>query len=330
MRPVQFTYGPLAAASANNIATSQTTTTNSYLLLNGTTGTAVANNIALSQTVTGATTVVLNGTATATSVFTNNKVGYLPTNQNIYITSAGNDSGITFTIVGLAVNANGNIGAVSEVLTGANTAAAVSVNQYRQIFSITTSGSTASTITVGSFGAATLDNARRVLITTAATISFTITGTDWAGSPISETVTNSGASVQSVLSYLTVTSVRASATSGGSTITVGTSTVGDSPWVRFDEWANSQVSIQVSTSGTVNYTLTQSLDGTGDPTFIDPNLTNTRAGMVWVNSSDANMVNATGTVQSYYAYAPRWAKLTINSGTGTIFASFEQSGVASY
>lgn len=321
MRPVVVTAGAIASASANNIALSQSPAAAGWLVLNGTLSNAVANSIGLSQTITGATAVLLNGalggaiivqTGLKGAILTAPQEGattrpYRPGPSRIYITSAGNDSGITFAIVGLSQNGT----AISETLTGANMGVAVSVNLYWSIISITASGSTASTITIGNFRQATLDKPRRVLITTGSAISFTIYGTDWAGAPISETVTNSGASVASVLDYATVTAISNSA--AGTTITVGTNGVASSPWVRLDEWAFAQTGLQCTVAGTANYTV--------QLTYDDPNsLTNpvTPALMTWLNSSDPGVVAASASAPSLFTVSPMYTRVVLNSGSGSV------------
>lgn len=326
MRPIQVKVGPLVAASTNNISTSQVTTANSYLVLNGTTAIGSANNICLSQSGTTATALTINGTSKSLSPYGGAvcaNVGGGATGSSayrVYITSAGNDSGITFALYGSDING----GALTETISGSNAGVAVSNNAYYAIYSIIPSGNTASTVTVGWFGPATLDTARRVLITTAATISFTITGTDWAGAPAAETVTNSGSSVQSVMSYLTVTSIQASASSSANTITVGTSGVADSPWVRLDDWAMSQTGIQCTVTGTVNYTVNQTLDSDESMTAAGRSL------LTWVNSNDTNVVAQTASAQSNYAYSPRYARVTLNSGTGSVLTTFNQASAVPY
>ena len=91
--------------------------------------------------------------------------------------------------------------------------------------------------------------------------------------------------------------------------------------VRFDEWAFPQISIQcsVSTAG-LNYTVQQSLDDPNDPTNPVP-----LANMTWINHPDTNLVSATTSVQSNYAYCPRDARVVLNSGIGTVTATFIQS-----
>lgn len=321
MRQVTVTVGPLAAASATNVVASQSPAKASQLVLNGTLGTgAVANSIALSQTLAGATTVVLNGAlGNAPIPQTGTKGAFLPSSQYIYITSAGNDSGVTFVVVGLDVNGT----VVSEGIGGSNAGVASSLKQYRSIISITSSGATASTITVGQYTPVTLDTPRQIIITTASTISFTITGTDWAGNPISETVTNAGASVSSVLSYATVTSVLTA--SAATSVTVGTTGVAYSPWVSFDDWANPTIAIQCNASGTVSYTVQQSLDNPNSPT--NPVAASS---MVWANSGDANAVNATGSIQTNYFACPVYGRVLLNSGTGSVTVRYSQASVVPY
>lgn len=177
---------------------------------------------------------------------------------------------------------------------------------------------------LASGGVATLDTPRRVRITSAGNdsgITFAIAGTNWSGAAISETLTGANASTaDSVLDYATVTSIKTSG-STASTITVGTNGVAGSPWVRLDEYALPQVGIQIEVSGTVNYTVQQ--------TFDDPNdLANpvAPAAVTWVNSGDSGVVNATAAAVSNFAYAPKWARVLLNSGSGSVTARLGQYG----
>ena len=93
--------------------------------------------------------------------------------------------------------------------------------------------------------------------------------------------------------------------------------------VRLDEWAAPQISIQCTVSGTVTYTVQQTLDDPNDPTNPVP-----LASMTWVNHPDTNLVSATTTVQSNYAYCPRFVRVVQTSGsTGSVTATFIQSNV---
>jgi hypothetical protein len=174
-------------------------------------------------------------------------------------------------------------------------------------------------------GVAIMDNPRRVLITTGADESsrtFTIYGTNWSENTISETMTGpNNTTGQSVLDYKTVTRIAISGNAAAA-LTVGTSGVGGSQWVRFDGWSTGGAAIQLTVSGTVNYTLQQTMD--------DPNsmfTTIAPSAMTWVNSSDVSVVAATTTKQTNYLFPPMFARIQINSGTGTVTGTFIQSGV---
>ena len=71
--------------------------------------------------------------------------------QIITITSAADDSGITFTVVG--TNAVGD--ALTEVVTGADTTVASSSGYFNTVTSITTSAATAGAVTAGVLGSST-------------------------------------------------------------------------------------------------------------------------------------------------------------------------------
>ena len=175
-------------------------------------------------------------------------------------------------------------------------------------------------------GVAVLDTARRVLFTCAADESannFPITGTDWSGNPISEVVPGPAATVSTVLDYATVTSITIDGNAAGA-IEVGTSGIAGSKWVRLDEWALPQTSIQVNVNGTVNYTVQQTLDDPNSPIYpVTP------AAVTWIDHADVNLVNANSAVQSNYGYVPVFARLVLNSGSGSASATFVQSGVVS-
>lgn len=218
MQPITVSVGPLAAASANNIA--------------------------LSQTVSGASNVVLDG------ALVTGGVAYLDTPRRVKITSAGNDSGITFTVYGTWIN----------------------------------------------------------------------------GSSISETVQGtSGSSVSTTLDFATVTQITTSGSTSVSGITVGTSGVASSRWVRFDSWALPNVNFQVDVSGTVNYTIQTTNDDPNDP-FSPVSLVN----VTWFSSTDANVVNQTAAKQSSFTNAFTYARILLNSGDGTVTATFIQYGNAPY
>jgi hypothetical protein len=174
-------------------------------------------------------------------------------------------------------------------------------------------------------GVATLDHARRIGVTSAgndSALTWTLSGTDWAGNPISETFAGANVGVaSSVLDYLTVTSLVASAATAAA-ITVGTTAIAGSPWVRFDEWAYGPVGIQFSVSGTVNYTLNTTQDDVNDVAAPIA-----RNAVVW-DISGSPVIGATATTTISLATAPRFARVLLNSGSGTVTATFNQYGVA--
>jgi hypothetical protein len=176
-------------------------------------------------------------------------------------------------------------------------------------------------------GVATFDNARRVLFTTTAdetTKTVTMTGTNWSGSSVSETLTLvNNSTVASVLDYKTVTSAYCSAALTGN-LSLGTNDVAASPWVMLDPWALPAVAVQLNVSGTVNYTLQQSLDDPNDPT--NPT---TAASMTWIDSADTEVVAATTAQQTNYAFTPRYVRVLLNSGAGSTTATIIQSGSVS-
>lgn len=301
MRPITVVAGPLASADPSNIANGSTPLAG-YVLFDGTLATNTsAISVAASQAPAGA------GNLTLTSTVVPVPIGYL-----ITVTSDADDTPNTFTVTGTNIYG----GAVVETVTGPNTATSVLSKEFATIKTVAISGAAVGNVSVGwAQSPVTLDAPRRVLITAGADESgntFVITGTNWAGDVISETLAGTNASTsQSVYDYKTVTSVAITSNAAGS-IDVGTSGVGGSPWVRFDDWAPSFISIQCSVTGTVNYTLQTSIDEASET-------------MQWVNSSDTNVVAATATKQSNLMFAPKWARVVMNSGDGSVSTTFIQS-----
>jgi hypothetical protein len=174
-------------------------------------------------------------------------------------------------------------------------------------------------------GVAIIANPQRITLTTTdSTHTAVISGTDAAGSPISETITFTGSAITSILSYKTVTSI---AVNAGLTaaITVGTSGLGYSNFARLDEWANAQTSIQCVASGTVTYTVQLSND--------DPNSTTNPVAvtaMTWSSSPDSLAVGATGSIFTVLAQSPLWVRINLTAGTGSVTATVVQAGVVPY
>ena len=289
MRPVSVSVGPLAAASANNICQSQTPGAGTTLVLNG----------ALASSMFVGTGSVAGNLLTITAATS----GTLPI-------------GATLCAVGMPANAK-VIGKTGATTNGVGT------------YVLNVSGTVASTTVYGN-PVVTLDTPRRVLLTPTGNESantFTITGTMWSGDVVFEVLTGGNATATySNLDFQTITQIVATNTAAGS-LTFGTNGVASSQWVVFDDYAPAAVAVQVTASGTVNYTVQQTVQelaqGGSLGTLMPYQLT-------WLNIGDPNAVSQTASVQTGYTFAPHRARVTLNSGTGTLSAVFAQYGVAPY
>jgi hypothetical protein len=100
---------------------------------------ASVSNIAQSQSLAAAGAFTLNGSAATGGVAT------LDTQRRVLISSAGNDSGIKFTING----ANGAGATISETLTGSNGGTVATAQDFDTVTGASSSGATASTVQIG-------------------------------------------------------------------------------------------------------------------------------------------------------------------------------------
>lgn len=188
-------------------------------------------------------------------------------------------------------------------------------------------------------GVAIMDVARRVLVASAgadSAVSFKVNGTDWFGNVIAETVTgvSSTNSVYTLASFKTVTSVVASAATAGN-ITVGTNTVGSTPWAVLD-WLRLHGSFSIGGGITgpagTTYTLEQC--------YSDPNSIagqNVSGSEQWSMSplglipphvyTNSGVSAANGDSQFNYQTPVFAIRLTINSGTGLVTLEAIQAGV---
>lgn len=138
-----------SALSATNIATSQSPGAAALTL---TAGTGVTGSTTITNAVTGlaVTGVLALDTAMAGVGFGQDLTINIwdPTkalSRNVRITSGGNDSGISFLVVGYDLYGY----PMSEAITGANAGVASGVKAFKYITSITPSGAAASTVTAG-------------------------------------------------------------------------------------------------------------------------------------------------------------------------------------
>jgi hypothetical protein len=178
----------------------------------------------------------------------------------------------------------------------------------------TTAGAAALTLngTLVSGGVATLDKPRRILVTNAGNdsgISIIFTGTNGQAQLITETVAGtSGSTAYTVQDFATVTKAVTTGATSASGVTIGTNAIASSWPVFLDHHALAPTSLQVVVTGTVNYTVQQTLDNPRTVGF---------ASLNWFASSDSAVVAATASAQSNYAYLPFAARILLNSGTGS-------------
>lgn len=175
-------------------------------------------------------------------------------------------------------------------------------------------------------GVAVLDEPRRVLITNVGNdsgITFTVYGTTYGGHSVSETVQGtSGSSVATTVDFATVTRVATSGSTSVSGITVGTNGVAGSRWLRLDSWADAQTAIQCNATGTVNYTVQVTMDDPNDP--VSPVAVNA---VTWLNTNDADAITAIGDVFTNFDWTPTYARILLNSGSGSVSGTFAQFNV---
>lgn len=180
-------------------------------------------------------------------------------------------------------------------------------------------------------GVATLDTQRRVLITSGASdagITFTVTGTNQSGAPISDTFAGGAVTAQSNQDFKTVTGVTHTG-SVASTITIGTNGVGSSPW-QIVNWnaapGNLAVSVELR-SGAANFTLQYTYD---DPNILPGTGGLNLAGLPYAFPFNLTAITATAaTIDAAIAFPITAFRLLTNSGTGTLYVRALQFGLGS-
>ena len=305
----------LAASSANNIALSQSPGAGA-ILLNG-------------ATAAGAGAITSFGAVTAGS-------GYSPgVYRNVPLTG-GTGTGAMAKFI---VNASGGVQSVSissntaaallgvpQTGTGYLTSDTLGVSAANLSLPGTTGGSgfavSPATITAA---VATLDTQRRVIVTSGGVdtgITFTVNGAGDNGNAISDTFTGaSGAAAQSNLDFKTITSVTHTG-SVATTVTIGTNTVGSTPWQLVNWHAmpfNIELSGYVLTGVTVNWSWQYTYD--------DPN--NLPAGIAFPAVYNHPTLNSqTGSLDGPMNDPCAAVRLTVNSGTGLVRGQWIESGLS--
>ena len=84
-----------------------------------------------------------------------------------------------------------------------------------------------------------------------------------------------------------------------------------------DYYGRPEVSLQVVVTGTVNYTIQQTLDNP-----LEAGVTPT-----WFDHPDTNLVSQSVNRQGNYAYIPTAVRVLLNSGSGSIVLTVTQAGL---
>jgi hypothetical protein len=288
--PLVFTK-QLAAASANNIAASQTPSS-AALTLNGS-----ATNY-LSTTTTAA--VLAGGTVLPLSSVTGLTVGQQVTDT----TAVTLVTGTTITAIGTA-----------------------SVTIWPPVGGVGVgSGDTIvfpGTAIIDTATAANSAIGRRVIVTSGGNdtgITWKVVGTNASGATITDTFAGvSGGAAQSNLDFVTVISITPSG-AVASTATAGTNGVGSSPWMTMN-WHVEPINIGFSVelvSGAANYTIQH--------TYMDPN--NLGGGGLFPPAFNNFTVNGVAvSADGNYSTAITALRLLINSGTGALRCTVTQAGI---
>ena len=121
---------------------------------------------------------------------------------------------------------------------------------------------------VNAAGVAVLDEARRILITSGSSdagITFTVIGTNFAGNPLTETITGGVSSAYTTQDFLTVSKITHTGSVAG-TLEVGTNGVASSPWYMPDRHLTPMnLGIGVTVTGTINFTVEYTYDDPNAP-----------------------------------------------------------------
>lgn len=84
-----------------------------------------------------------------------------------------------------------------------------------------------------------------------------------------------------------------------------------------DYYGRPEVSLQAVVTGTVNYTIEQTLDNPLEP----------GATVTWFSHPDPNLVSQTVNRQGNYAYIPTAVRVLLNSGSGSVKLTITQAGL---
>jgi len=169
-----------------------------------------------------------------------------------------------------------------------------------------------------SSGVATLDVARRVIVTSAADdtgITITVYGTNRDNITQQESFLGaSGAAAVSNKDFKTVTRITVSGNTAGA-VTAGTNGMASTAWIMTDHYQKHRVTtavgVKVFPGSTLNYTVQATEDDLQDITYI----TNPSKFVTANNNASTAIANATVSGEGGYAAPPVAIRLTFNSYT---------------
>jgi len=289
-RPIRVTLSP-DAVDRNGIAAAQTLITGSLSpILNGTLSSGYdVNAICVAQTTGAAAALLLNGVIDAPHTLRE-------TSERLIFTSASNNSGITFTVVGVDRSAN----ILTEVVTGSAASQKVfSTTAFWGITSITSSAAVTGNVEVGLNGVATFATPQHVTIwatTDESGGSFTITGTDREGRVQSETLVGPGASatVVGVMNFATVTHILSPA--AATAVEIGVDGTCEGRWLPLSTRTqdfNVGMGASVSSGASLTYTVQHTFDDVFAGGFVESTAVahNHDSMVAQTGSSDGNYTN---------------------------------------
>jgi len=200
----QVAYNPTIAgvSTSASVSSAAFATLNGTLFGSGSGGTGLA----------ASTTAIAAAATVSSAYFTLTTIPYVMTNPaRVSLTSAGNQSAITFTIRGL--DATGT--EISETLAGPNATTVFSANIYAVVTSVYSSATMTGTTSVGYSNTAVFPIPARITQVSGATsntgVTWVITGIDNDGTLITENLTGAGIglSVTSTNTYRVIASIQA-------------------------------------------------------------------------------------------------------------------------
>lgn len=87
--------------------------------------------------------------------------------------------------------------------------------------------------------------------------------------------------------------------------------------IIMDYHGRPEISLQTVVTGTVNYTIQQTLDNPNDSSVT----------ATWFDHPDTNLVAATANKQGNYGYVPVAVRIRLNSGSGSVVFTVVQAGL---